>query len=153
MSDSTLLLPASIDPKARDSINERIRENKAAVIEEIRKWANIPIAAKLGNVSTKTVYRWLKEDAEFKKEFKAAEKEGITSLRGKAEASLIKNGTDVKNWRAAEGLLKYLDRKENQGNNKVSSEFQAIFTNPDALNVLVELANIMKQKEKLEEEK
>lgn len=64
-------------------------EQKTQVIEEIKKELTIKTVCKKLNLSRQTVYRWIKEDKDFKKELYQARKEAIEDMNDECENRVI----------------------------------------------------------------
>lgn len=149
MSDP-LLLPPTIDPKSREAIDERIRQQKEDLIEVLKTMPIISVAVIKVGIHKCTFYRWEADDKEFTKKAKEARKEGIELVHDKAFSVFIKNGTNGNNWRAAYELIKYLDRiMQEDEKGKSTGDLSVILSNPDAIIALAEilkLANINSEK-------
>ena len=75
---------------------------KEDVIEEIKKELTIKTVCKKLKLSRQTVYRWMKEDKKFKKEFQQARKEAIEEMNDECENMIIQKIKDGDN-----GMIKY----------------------------------------------
>src|SRR5665213_267241 len=64
-------------------------ELKQKFLDELRDRPNISVAAKRVGIAKATVYRWRKDDADFKKELQAALTEGREGITDLAEGKLI----------------------------------------------------------------
>ena len=62
---------------------------KEDVIEEIKKELTIKTVCKKLNLSRQTIYRWFKEDKQFKKDLYKARKEAIDDLNDECENRVI----------------------------------------------------------------
>jgi len=138
----TLLLPATIDPKSREAIDERIKQQKENLIEILKTMPIISVAVIKAGIDKSTYYRWL-QDIEFAKKAKEARKEGINLIHDKAFSVFIKNGTDGSSWRAAQELMKYLDHVlEGDENGKSTNDLSTILSNPEAIIALAEILKL-----------
>jgi hypothetical protein len=63
--------------------------NASKFLEELENVPNISLACKKTGLSRQTVYRWCKEEPDFKQEFEGALKSGIESVCDLAESKLI----------------------------------------------------------------
>ena len=145
----------SIDQKSRETIDERIRQEKEEVLVSLKAIPIVYVASKKAGISPATYYRWQKEDKEFAKKAKHAQREGEIHLRERALSVVIKYGTDGNDWRAAFTLVRYLDRNLSDDNEKPPIDISTILSNPQALNALSEILKIasinLTEKEKTNE--
>ncbi len=58
-------------------------------LEEMRKVPIVQVACEKVGISRNTVYRWIKEDAEFSKDFAEAEKAGVEFVNDMSESQLL----------------------------------------------------------------
>lgn len=58
-------------------------------LEEMRKVPIVQVACEKVGISRNTVYRWIKEDAEFAKDFVEAEKAGVEFVNDMSESQLL----------------------------------------------------------------
>lgn len=61
------------------------------LLEELRKIPNVSLACERVGISRNTFYRWLQEDAEFKKQIEQAHELGIDSINDLAESKLVQH--------------------------------------------------------------
>lgn len=64
-------------------------KKEAAFLEEMTRIPNVSLACERVGLSRNTIYRWCKEDPEFKERLEAAEKAGVESINDLAESKLI----------------------------------------------------------------
>lgn len=65
------------------------RSREQEFLEQLSKIPNVSLACEKTRISRNTVYRWCKEDQEFKKQMDIALKAGIDSINDLAESKLI----------------------------------------------------------------
>ena len=61
------------------------------LLEELRKIPNVSLACERVGISRNTFYRWMQEDAAFKKEIDEAHELGIDSINDLAESKLVQH--------------------------------------------------------------
>ena len=91
------LLTPPIDPKSRETIDDRQAEEKADVIEQLRIMPIIQIACSRIGISRSTYYRWRLEDPPFASDADGALQEGTLLMNDLAESKLIANIQDGAN--------------------------------------------------------
>ena len=79
-------------------------------LEELRKVPIVSVACEAVGLSRMTVYRWRKEDAEFRSAMDQAEKSGNNSINDLANSRLIKHVQNGEPW-AIKFWLMNRDRK------------------------------------------
>jgi len=102
------------------------KDQKALLLEQLKKTPIVQIACEKVGISRMTYYRWRKSDAEFTKASDEALSEGSFLINDMAESQLISAIRD-KNFSAISFWLKhhhvaYTDRLEISGHLKHSSE-------------------------------
>lgn len=70
-------------------IEQRQQEQKKQLIEEIAKVYIASIVCQKTGIARATLYRWLKEDPEFRKKFTTAQAEGRNAVNDLAELNLV----------------------------------------------------------------
>lgn len=85
-----------LDPKAKIAIYDRQVQDKADVIEQLKKMPIIEIACKRANVSRSSFYRWKAEDKIFSRDADQAMKEGEDFISDMSESQLISMIKDKK---------------------------------------------------------
>ncbi len=102
----------TIDPKSQDTTEQRIKNDKARVIEAAKSTLSITsVAAKTG-VGRSTIYTWENNDPEFKSQLEEALLFKLESVR---DVALIKfhnymvNTESDNDWRAQLSLIRYTE--------------------------------------------
>ena len=138
----------------QQTIDLRIKKNKELLIEQLKKIPIVQVVCEKTGVSRSSYYRWRKENKEFRKQTDKAIFEGILFINDLAESQLISSIKD-KHMTGIIFWLKnrhkgYKDKVEvttkSKGNNKLTSEQEALIK--QALN-LASLTDVKKdEKEK-----
>jgi len=76
-------------PKKTDAVIAKTKQNKALLIEQIRKTPIIQVACEKTGIGRATYYRWRKEDESFRDKSDEALAEGIHLINDLAESQLI----------------------------------------------------------------
>ncbi len=103
-----------IDPKAQETIEQRIKNEKARVIEAAKNTLSITNAATKAGVGRSTIYAWENGDQDFKKQLEEALLFKLESVR---DGALIKfnnyvvNSESDNDWRAQLSLIRYTENR------------------------------------------
>ena len=73
----------------KTAIDKRQDEQKAALVEQIRRTPIIQVACEKTNIGRASYYRWIKDDAMFAKACRNALSEGVELISDLAESKLI----------------------------------------------------------------
>lgn len=136
----------NVDPSAKETVDTRIRENKSAILADLKIVPFISLAAKHIKIDKSTVYRWIKEDKVFAKDIVDAKKEGVKTLHEKAFSVLAKEGTAEGNWRPALELMKYLDRIDESAKEKFPPTLLSVLSDSKSVLVLSEILKLASDK-------
>lgn len=75
--------------KKEETIGKRISQDKAILIEQLKKTPIVQIACEKCGVSRATFYRWKTEDLDFAEQADLATKDGLSLITDMAESQLI----------------------------------------------------------------
>lgn len=83
------LLPPPIDPKSRETIDDRQTKEKTDLIEQLKLTPIVQVACKKSYISRSTYYRWRQEDPDFVARADDALNEGTVLMNDFAESKLL----------------------------------------------------------------
>ena len=96
------------DDKKKETINKRQAQEKALVLDHLKKMPIVSVACERAGVGRATYYRWCAEDGAFEKTAQDAVAEGEKLMNDMSESQLMGLMRD-KNWQA----IKYYLEKRN----------------------------------------
>ena len=65
------------------------QQEKQVFLDSLKEFPVVKIAAKKSGISRAQIYRWIKENKDFKVQFKEAMKEGVKNINDECENNLI----------------------------------------------------------------
>ena len=114
--------------KKKTTIQKRQAQEKAVLLEQLKKTPIVQIACEKTGIGRTTYYRWRKEDDDFKKEADDALKEGKSLVNDMAESQLLSAIRDGH----MTGIIFWLKHHHNDYANRV--EVTAKLAEQDPLN-------------------